>query len=91
MFRKLALLLLPLALVLAACSPTATVTPTALPTAVPTTAPSPVPTVNPVITLTDGLKRTVTLPGPAVFGSNSALGSLPSVALSSGWTPEPNP
>ena len=65
MFRKLALLLLPLALVLAACSPTATVTPTALPTAVPTTAPSPVPTVNPVITLTDGLKRTVTLPGPA--------------------------
>jgi len=50
MSRKLVFLLLALALVLAGCVPTAT---------------TPVPTVNPAITLTDGLKRSVTLPIPA--------------------------
>jgi len=65
MFRKLVLSLLPLALFLAGCGPTATSTPTSVPTAIPTTAPTMVPTANPAVTLTDGLKRTVTLPGPA--------------------------
>ncbi len=61
MLRKLifALLIVPL---LAACGPARTPTPTAVPTEPPATA---VPTADTSITLTDGLNRTVTLPGPA--------------------------
>jgi len=63
MFRKhlIALLIIPL---LAACGSAQTTSPTVIPTQ-PATNTQPPATSNPAITLTDGLKRTVTLSGPA--------------------------
>jgi ABC-type Fe3+-hydroxamate transport system, periplasmic component len=63
MFRKhlIALLIIPL---LAACGSAQTPSPTVIPTQ-PATNTQPPATSNPAITLTDGLKRTVTLAGPA--------------------------
>jgi iron complex transport system substrate-binding protein len=69
MIRKPVLAILGLILFLAGCGPAATLTPvplpTSIPTAIPTAAPTLEPTVNPAITLTDGLKRKVSLPGSA--------------------------
>jgi iron complex transport system substrate-binding protein len=64
MLRKLliTLLLIPL---LAACSPAQTLIPTPAPTAVPTQAPATAVPTSAAITLTDGLGRMLTLPGPA--------------------------
>ena len=67
MFRKILIIIVGLAVLLAACAPTpATEAPlaTEIPTQAPTAAPTEVPTVEP-IALTDGLGRLVELAGPA--------------------------